>query len=83
VLTLPTHADEEQAMTGVWVVDEVRKAVEKGYRVLEKHEVWEYEVVMYDPEKKEDVFLLSPNISTFMKVKTECNGWPAGCDTEE
>ena len=31
--------DEEQALTGTWVIDEVRLAVQKGYRILEIHDV--------------------------------------------
>ena len=34
--------DEERALTGTWVIDEVRLAVQKGYRILEIHEVYEY-----------------------------------------
>ena len=33
--------DEERALTGTWVIDEVRLAVQKGYRILEIHEVYE------------------------------------------
>jgi len=31
--------DEDRALTGTWVTDEVRLAVEKGYRILEIYEV--------------------------------------------
>jgi hypothetical protein len=34
--------DEERALTGTCVIDEVRLAVQKGYRILEIHEVYEY-----------------------------------------
>jgi ferredoxin len=27
--------DEERALTGTWVIDDVRLGVEKGYRILE------------------------------------------------
>jgi len=33
--------DAERALTGTWVMDEVRLAVEKGYWILEIHEVYE------------------------------------------
>jgi len=40
-----THTkDEDHALTGTWVMDEVRLAVQKGYRILEIHEVYEYQV---------------------------------------
>ena len=31
-------------LTGTWVMDEVRMAVEKGYKVLEIFDVYEYDV---------------------------------------
>jgi len=33
--------DEHRALNGTWVIDEVRLAVEKGYRILEIYEVYE------------------------------------------
>jgi hypothetical protein len=33
-----------------WVIDEIRLAVQKGYRILEIHEVYEYKVTRYDPK---------------------------------
>ena len=45
--------DEEEALTGTWVIDEVRLAVQKGYRILEIHEVYEYKVTRYDHETRE------------------------------
>nr|CAD7573541.1 unnamed protein product [Timema californicum] len=36
------HNDKKDRwLTGVWVIDEIRKAVEKGYTVEAVHEVWE------------------------------------------
>jgi len=31
-------------------MDEVRLAVEKGYRIIEIYEVYEYQVTQYNPE---------------------------------
>ena len=46
----PCHhlSDAERAISGTWVLDEVRMAVSKGYRILEIHEVYEYAVTQYD-----------------------------------
>ena len=45
----PCHhlSDAERAISGTWVLDEVRMAVSKGYRNLEIHEVYEYWVTKY------------------------------------
>ena len=45
----PHTEDAERALTGTWVMDEVRLAVEKGYRILEIHEVYEYHFTKYNP----------------------------------
>jgi len=34
-------------------MDEVRLAVEKGYRILQIYEVYEYQVTQYNPETAE------------------------------
>jgi len=46
--------DEESALTGMCVMEEVKLAVEKGYRILQIYEVYEYQVTQYDPETGED-----------------------------
>ena len=45
------HAvDEERALTGTWVMDEVRLALEKSCRILEMYDVYEYQGTQYNPE---------------------------------
>jgi len=61
--------DVERALTGTWVNDEKRLAVQKGYRILEIH-VSEYNVTRYDPETP-DGGLFTDNIDTFLKLKAE------------
>ena len=40
-----THTDEEQAILGTWCHVELMKAIEKGYEVLEIHEVWHWDQI--------------------------------------
>jgi len=64
-----THtADVERTLTGTWVIDEVRLAVEKGYKVLEIYEVYEYQVTQYNPETGEGGLFVD-YINTFLKLK--------------
>jgi hypothetical protein len=49
----------ERALVGTWVIDEVRLAVEKGYRVNEVIELYEYNVTQYDPTTGEGRLLCS------------------------
>jgi len=56
-------------------MDEVRLAVEKGYRILEIYEVYEYQVTQYSPETGEGGHFMV-YINTFLKLKAEANGYP-------
>jgi hypothetical protein len=39
----------DRTVIGSWVIDEIRLAVEKGYHLVEVYEVYENEVMQYDP----------------------------------
>ena len=56
-------------------MDEVRLAVEKGYRILEIYEVYEYQVIQYNPERGEGGLFVD-YINTFLKLKAEASGYP-------
>ena len=51
------------------------KAIEKGYEVLEIHEVWHWE------ETTDELF--SDYVHTFLKLKQEASGYPKHCVTDE
>jgi len=40
----------ERALTGKWVIDEIRLALQKCYEVVEFCEVYEYAFTQYDPQ---------------------------------
>ena len=40
--TTCTHEDNQRAIQGTWCHVELEKAIEKGYRVLQIHEVWQF-----------------------------------------
>ena len=44
----PHHTDVERTLEGMWVIDDVRLAVQKGYKLLEIHEIYEYRVTEYN-----------------------------------
>ena len=50
--------DEERALTGIWVIDDVRIAVQKGYRIREIYELYEYNVTDTNPKLGKVVCLL-------------------------
>lgn len=64
-------------LRGTWCTPELQKAVEKGYKILKIHEVWNF------PEDQRKEGLFAPYVNTWLKHKTEASGWPAHCITEE
>lgn len=77
------HEDaEERAIKGVWVADELRLAIENGYRILKIFEVWEYQVSQFNPETKIGGIFVE-YVNKFMKIKTEASGFPLNCNTLE
>ncbi|CAB0040036.1 unnamed protein product [Trichogramma brassicae] len=76
------HEDvEDRAFVGTWIVDELRKAIQKGYKILNLYVVWQYEIIQYD-KSKNSTSLLTEYIYTFLKFKQEASGWPAWCESE-
>ncbi|KAK5650119.1 hypothetical protein RI129_001148 [Pyrocoelia pectoralis] len=74
------HKVEERAFVGTWVIDEVVKALEKGYEILEIYEIWNYKVDQYDG-KNGGIF--TEMMNKFIKIKQEASGWPSNCITLE
>jgi len=56
-------------------MDEVSLAVQKVYRILEIHEVYEHQVTRYTPETG-DGGLFANLINKFLKMKAEASGYP-------
>ena len=70
-----THSDEERAIRGTWCHVELMKAIEKGYEVLNIHEVWHWE------ETTDELF--KEYVNMFLKIKQEASGYPKDCVTDE
>jgi len=65
-----------KGLDGTWVIDEVRLAVNKGYKILEIQEVYQYEVTQYNPDTGEGGIFVE-YINTFLKLKAEASGYPS------
>ncbi|XP_054280097.1 uncharacterized protein LOC128998123 [Macrosteles quadrilineatus] len=72
------HGVEERALVGTWTMMEIRKAVEKGYTILERYELWQYEMATF-----QNGGLFTEFIDKFLKTKQEASGYPDWCNTEE
>jgi hypothetical protein len=66
----------ERALTGTWVVDELRIAVEHGYCLIKIYEFYEYEVTQYDPKTGEGGHIVQYS-NTFCKLKAEASDYPS------
>ncbi|XP_049825039.1 uncharacterized protein LOC126265968 [Aethina tumida] len=54
------HTEEERLFIGTWVIAEVLKALEKGYRLVEVFEVWTYETRQYNHAAEAEKVKLTP-----------------------
>ena len=57
-------------------MDEVRKAIEMGYILMNVFEVWEYEITCFDRG------LFVEYVNGFLKLKQESSGYPSWVQSE-
>ena len=69
------HTDTQRSFIGTWTTDEVSKAVDKGYKVLEVYEVWHF------AKTSDDLF--KGYIRRFMKIKLESSKYDFKTKEEE
>ena len=70
----------DREFMGTWVADELRKAVDLGYRVTSIYIIWQYKTTRFDGESGG---LFTDYVNTFLKIKQEASGWPEWCTDEE
>jgi hypothetical protein len=56
-------------------MDEVRLALEKGYRILEIYAVYDYQVTQYNTETGEGGLFVA-YVNTFLKLNADASGHP-------
>ena len=69
------HSEEERSFWGTFTTIEVEKALEKGYKILEIHEVWHFENTWNS--------LFSEYVNYFLRLKQESSGFPEWVRTLE
>ena len=60
------HSDDERCIIGSWLTDEVRKAVDMGYGLVEVFEFWEYSVTCFDKDTNSGG-LVAEYVNMFLK----------------
>jgi hypothetical protein len=63
------------------VVDEVRKAIEMGYGLVNVFEFWEYEVTCFD-RGTNSRGLFAAYVNMFLKLKQEHSDYPSWVQSE-
>lgn len=77
------HSDKARAITSTWVTDELKKAVEIGYRILRIHEIWNYKnTTQYNPDDGSGG-LFAEYMNAFIGLKMEASGYPNYVVTDE
>ena len=67
----------DREIVNTWTSEELKKAVEKGYKIVEI-----YEVLHYEDSQCSDV-LFKQYVDMWLKIKQQASGWPSWCSTEE
>ena len=65
-----------------WVMDELQKALEKGYVVQRIYEVWHFDAAEKYDSKTKTGGIFTDYVNTFLKIKQEASGWPEWCQSE-
>ncbi|GAB0089045.1 DNA-directed DNA polymerase [Sergentomyia squamirostris] len=76
-----THSENERLLTGTWSLDEIRLAVEHGYKIYQIFTVWQYKTTQYNRES-DDRGLFADYVDNFLKIKQQSSGWPAGIESD-
>ena len=76
-----THTNEKRCVVVTWVVDEVSKAVEMGYGLMDVLEFGEYKVTCFDRGTKSGG-LFPEYVNMFLKLKQESSGYPSWVQSE-
>ena len=62
-------------------MDEVRKAVDMSYGLVDVYEFWDYKVTCFDKDTNSGLFV--ENVNMFLKLKPESSGYPSWVQSEE
>ena len=68
-------SDDNRCLTGVFCSNELQKALELGYKVIEIYEILHY------PQQRNDIF--QKYINSWYKIKAEASGFPNGIVSED
>jgi hypothetical protein len=68
------HIDAERCLVGTWTTMELKKALEKSYKLIEVYEIWHFREL--SPQHIGEPGIFTEFINTYIKLKVESSGWP-------
>jgi hypothetical protein len=78
-----THGDALRAIEGTWVSEEIKLALQYGYKIDKVFSVWTWnKQEKYDPVTKSGG-LFTEYVNKFLKIKQEASGFPNWCSNED
>ena len=70
------HSDDERAIEGTWISEEVKHAIKNGYQMIKIFSIWHFnQKEVYDKQTKTGG-LFTEYVNKFLKMKTEATGFP-------
>jgi hypothetical protein len=69
------HSGGDRALTGTWFIEEVKTAINKGYKILDVFGIYHF--------KETSTELFADYIRLFYKLKLTSSGIPSHCKTEQ
>lgn len=69
-----TCTESQRAITGTWTTEEVKAALQAGYKVVKIFEVYHYDETSTDPTSPGSIF--EEYVKMFLKVKQQASGYP-------
>ncbi len=69
-------------LNGTWVTEEVKLALNHGYKITKIYSIWNWDKIeQYNEDTKTDG-LLTDYVNSFLKIKQENSGYPSWCKSE-
>ena len=73
----------ERCLIGTWCTPEIKKALEKGYKIVKIYEIYHFKNTSTYDKATQKGGIFSEYVDTFVKIKQEASGWPEDVDVTQ
>jgi hypothetical protein len=63
------HSENERILNGTWVTEEVKLAINHGYKQIKIYSIWHWDKIELYNEETKSGCLLTEYVNTFLKIK--------------